>query len=79
MGAIPQVPTVYEVLEEMAITVSCCWFRLCSLCSELSHSLGALHTFHFEAFHYRKWRMAAGTFFMSLCMHDFQESAPCKG
>ncbi len=23
MGAIPQVPTVYEVLEEMAITVSC--------------------------------------------------------
>lgn len=24
MGAIPEVPTVYEVLEEMAITVSCC-------------------------------------------------------
>ena len=24
VGAIPQVPTVYEVLEEMAITVSCC-------------------------------------------------------
>ena len=54
MGAMPQVPTVYEVLEEMAITVRSCRPHYCSfLVAFKFHRL--LTIYHRQDRHFLRW------------------------